>query len=341
MLWRGFELRCPVCKGDLRAEGSSSDELVCAACAARYPIVLDIPDLRIFPDPFIELEADRAKARRIAERYATSTFEELVDFYYSITPEVPAADRDRFKAALMTGAARGEAALEAWERCSTGQAPDGSAELLEIGCGTGGLLVAAARRYRRVVGVDLAFRWLVVGRKRLEEAGVDAPMICACAEALPLAPASFDRVVADSAIEHFRDQPRALGEAGRVLKPGGRIFITTPNQFSVGPDPHTGLLLGSWLPKSWTDAYMIRRKARPPVRHLLSMARLSEMLRHAGFEDRRFSPPDVAEERRRRLSRVARMLVSGYRAARRLPGTRELLLLLGPLLSVTARKRSA
>ncbi|MEP6573673.1 MAG: methyltransferase domain-containing protein [Gemmatimonadota bacterium] len=338
MRWRGLDLRCPVCKGELTDAGGA---FTCAACPAEYPVILDIPDFRIFPDPFIDIEPDRAKARLIAERYASSTFEELVDFYYSITPEVPVADRDRFKAALMAGMARGDEALAAWERQAGDTGSAGTSDLLELGCGTGGLLVAAAPRYRRVAGIDLAFRWLVIGRKRLEEAGVDTPTICACAEALPFPAGSFDRVVADSAIEHFRDQPRALREAATALRPSGCIFITTPNRHSVGPDPHTGLWLGSWLPSSWTNAYMVRRKARPPVRTLLSMRMLAGMLTTAGFAGCRFSPPDIAEERRRRLPAMGRMIVGAYRAVKALPGASSLLLLFGPLLSVTARKRSA
>ena len=105
-----------------------------------------------------------------------------------------------YKRGLLSGVYRAEKALSAWEQASNS---DGSQfkRLLEIGCGTGPLLVAAKHRYRQVVGVDIAFRWLVVAKKRLDEAGMgDIPLICACAEALPFREDSFDNVVADSVI---------------------------------------------------------------------------------------------------------------------------------------------
>lgn len=49
-------------------------------------------------------------------------------------------------------------------------------------------------------------------------------------EVLPFPDASFDKVVAFQVIEHLRDPAPFLNEAARVLKPGGRLLLTTPNR---------------------------------------------------------------------------------------------------------------
>ena len=183
----------------------------CRGCGQRYPVVCGIPDLRVFSDPYIGAEADRAKGLKLAEQLDRCDFASLIDFYYSITEVVPPQHAHRYKRGLLSGVSRAQAALEAWE-AAAGAAGDGATpgRLLEIGCGTGPLLVAASQRFQQVVGIDIAFRWLVVGKKRLAEAGLDLPLICACAEALPFPERSFDCVVADSVIEHTTSQVDSL-----------------------------------------------------------------------------------------------------------------------------------
>ena len=45
----------------------------CAACDADYPIILGIPDFRIFPDPWIGIVEDREKATRLASLIADAS----------------------------------------------------------------------------------------------------------------------------------------------------------------------------------------------------------------------------------------------------------------------------
>ncbi len=332
-------LCCPHCRGQLRESRVPAHRLDCASCAREYPVEYDIPDLRLHPDPYIAMDADRAKGRRLLDESGARDWRGMVDFYYRITDTVPPQQAERFLASLDRGAIRAASTLAAWERLAGGATAEGGT-LLEVGCGTGPLLLAAARG-RTVVGLDVAFRWLIVCRRRLEERGVRAPLVCANAESLPFREASFDVVASESTIEVTRDQNLAATEAFRVLRPGGRIYLTTPNRWSLGPDPHLGVPAGGWWPQSWLARWAGRRGALPPRRNLLSRVELGGLLHRAGFRRRRYDLPAVPAEQRRALGPMLRAAATAYDGARRTPVTRHVLFFLGPMLMATASKPSA
>jgi SAM-dependent methyltransferase/uncharacterized protein YbaR (Trm112 family) len=339
MIFKGIELCCPICKSDLVESGAPEKALVCGPCGRRFPIVLGIPDLRVFADPYIDIEADRAKGLRIAERCDDFDFAGLVDFYYSITPAVPPKHARQYTRGLLAAEARAAAALDAWHSVADDGPPP--ATLLEIGCGTGPLLVAASKRGPlRLIGIDIAFRWLAVAKKRLAEAGLDLPLICACAEALPFPSGQFDRVVAESAIEHLQDQRQALSEVGRVMRRGGGLFLSTPNRFSLGPDPHVGLWGGGFLPRRFLDLYARQLGAVPPRRHLLSRRALTALLEESGFRRAVVFLPDVSPIQRAQFRPLARTAIDVYHRLKRLPATRPILNLVGPTFFAVCEERS-
>jgi SAM-dependent methyltransferase len=113
--------------------------------------------------------------------------------------------------------------------------------LLEIGCGAGNLLLQATVAGSYPVALDLSMQALTFVRSRLEEArtSLDAPIGFACTQAvgesLPLADGSFDCVLLSEVIEHLEKPQISICEAMRVLCPGGRLLITTPNYRSFWP----------------------------------------------------------------------------------------------------------
>ncbi|MGZ9234176.1 MAG: class I SAM-dependent methyltransferase [Anaerolineales bacterium] len=113
--------------------------------------------------------------------------------------------------------------------------------LLEIGCGAGNLLLQATVHGSYPMALDLSMQALTFVRSRLEEAtsGVEAPGDFACTQAvgelLPLADASFDCILLSEVIEHLEAPQISIREAVRVLRPGGRLLITTPNYRSFWP----------------------------------------------------------------------------------------------------------
>ena len=336
MNFMGVELCCPACKGELE-NNTAGSELRCLECQRRYPVFLGIPDLRLYDDPYIDMAGDRAKGAKIAAHWADRDFRGLIDFYYSISADVSAAQAKAFTHWVMTAETRAATTLDAWDAAARTGANEINS-VLEIGCGSGGMVAAAARRHAQAVGVDIAFRWLVVARKRLDEEGLSAPLICACAEALPFPNGSFDCVAAQAVVEHVRDQPQTFGEAERVLRSPGRLYISTPNRFSIGPDPHLGLMCGSFMPKRLIAAYARKHGAVPPKRQLVSARRLAALMRAAGFRRGRVFLPDVSAAQRAQLAPKAQWAVGAYHLAKRLPITRQLLYLVGPLLYAVAKK---
>jgi SAM-dependent methyltransferase len=167
---------------------------------------------------------------------------------------------------------------------------------------------------------------------------MDLPLIAACAEALPFCEPQFDRVVFDSALEHVRDQRRALEEARRVLYKSGCVFVATPNRFSAGPDPQTGIWCGSWLPERWTAARVRRQGGIPPVRRLLSESELAILLFEAGFDCVKLFRPQIPVAQRARLSAIQRGMVQAFEVGSRIPGVTQVLRRVGPLLHAVARR---
>lgn len=89
--------------------------------------------------------------------------------------------------------------------------------ILDLGSGTGGLAVGYRARGAAVVALDRS-------RQMLAEAPADLARVVARAEALPLADATFDAVIAGQCW-HWFDGPAVARECYRVVKPGGIVAI--------------------------------------------------------------------------------------------------------------------
>ena len=325
---------CPQCHGALE---TPQDAYLCAACARRYPVVLGIPDFRLQPDPYIGFDDEYRKAERLAEAAPSRSLEDLLRFYWEITPGVPRQAVERYVRYAAQSKERGAACFEAMD-ARLRQRWQGDA-LLEIGCGVGGLLLPAATRFGNVAGSDIAFRWLVIARKQLEDAGSEALLVCCAAERLPFASARFDAVVGLHVLEHCQDPGAAIADTARVLKSGGRCFFPTPNRYSVGPEPCVRVWGVGFLPRRFMSRY-VQWVTGVPYRHirLLSLFELRGYLRTAGFAQWHIDPHRFAQCELRAATPGLRLLARLYHALLAIPGMPQLMRLLGPMHQVTASK---
>ena len=317
-------LVCPRCRGPLAEQGTS---YACAACAASYPVVAGIPDFRLSPDPWIGLEDDRAKARRLEEATRGLGFADTVRAYWDMTPDTPRELAAHFIGHVLRAEERSREWIGGWSRARD----DHDAPWLDLGCGTADL-AAAAGPGRSVVGIDVALRWLVAARKRLDERGVGAHLICANAERLPFAAESFRAVLSLGMLEHVADKEAVLAEARRVLRRGGVARFRTVNRFTL-VEPHVGLLGLGFLPRPWADRYARWRGRGGYVHHhLIGGPALRRGLRGAGFTDVRVAPARPLPTEVGAMGPWGARLVPVYETMRAAPGVSGLLGLVAPIL---------
>ena len=331
---QSLDFCCPLCKGPLERGGASFD---CQSCVRSFPIVLGIPDFRVFPDPYIEIEADHKKGAFLAEHADGLDFLGLVRLYWQITPEVAPDRAERFIARTAMLVEKGDVCLNTIESSVEPGRLGAASRVLEIGCATGGFLVAAKRRYAQVVGTDIAFRWLVVARKRLQECGAQVPVVCCCAEYLPFRDHSYDLVIGEGVLEHARSQEEMAHECRRVMSPVGVTFLATANRFAFAPEPHVHLWGVGFMPRTWADCYVKYFRGIPYGQiRVLSVMELRRLLRVCHLSNHRIFLPSVSPEELRQLPPVPRMQVAIYNVVKRLPVLRQLLYLIGPSFSVVA-----
>jgi ubiquinone/menaquinone biosynthesis C-methylase UbiE len=97
--------------------------------------------------------------------------------------------------------------------------------VLDIGCGMGGKTVAYAEAGARAVGADISTEHVAASVRYAASKGLEVLFVTADAESLPFADATFDLVVANDSLEHFRDPANAFGELSRVLRRKGKLFV--------------------------------------------------------------------------------------------------------------------
>jgi len=184
-----------------------------------------------------------------------------------LDPEDPVIARDRERLAAVRSARAAAAqsyfrkhAAE-WDRIRKLHAADSAVEdaiktaladkpiraLLDLGTGTGRMLELFANEIQRGLGLDLSLDMLALARTRLDRAGLKH---CSVRHGdiydLALARDSFDVVIIHQVLHFLDDSGRAIREAARVLRPGGRLLVVdfAPHDLEFLREEHAHLRLG-------------------------------------------------------------------------------------------------
>lgn len=152
--------------------------------------------------------------------------------------------------------------------------------VLDLCCGTGLVAAAAAAQGASVTGIDISESMIEEARRK----EIAAAFEVGDAEALSFPDASFDRVICNFGLYHLPDPDRAISEAARVLKPGGRYAFTTWH----GPDvsPLFAIIPAAVQAHGTIDVGL--PPAPPPFR-LAEQGESMRVMKEAGFEDVAFA----------------------------------------------------
>jgi SAM-dependent methyltransferase len=328
-------LCCPLCREPLQGYAKG---LRCEWCARDYPRVVGLPDMRVQTPAGFDAAKDLYFAELLQQREGQLDFRELLAYFHTLAPSANDELHAQHMAHFEVESEQAEAALD--ELTARRAHPETEA-LLDVGCGLGCYLRAGQARFGVVAGIDLSLPRLVLARKYLAESGRSALLVAAQAERLPFAASTFGAAVAADSIEHVADASATVDEVARVLAPGGGFFLSTPNRFSLTPEPHVGIWGLGYLPRSWAIRH-VRRKlgvAYGDIR-LFSFWTLRRLLRGCFAGSCEIRLPAVGEREAEFFSPLKRRAARLYEAARSLPVARSGLYAVAPYFQAICVKRS-
>jgi ArsR family transcriptional regulator len=97
--------------------------------------------------------------------------------------------------------------------------------LVDIGTGTGRMIELFGPRSVQAIGIDRSSEMLRLARVKLEAAGIQSSLRQGDMYALPLADGSADNIIIHQVLHYAHSPAAAIGEAARVLAPGGSLLV--------------------------------------------------------------------------------------------------------------------
>jgi ubiquinone/menaquinone biosynthesis C-methylase UbiE len=114
---------------------------------------------------------------------------------------------------------------EAWTSLFREIVPDGSLDILDVGCGTGEMSMVLAAIGHTVCGVDLSDGMLAKAKEKATKRKIPVNFKIGDAESLPYDDRSFDLVINRHLLWTLPDPDKALSEWKRVLRPEGKVAV--------------------------------------------------------------------------------------------------------------------
>ena len=193
------------------------------------------------------------------------------------------------------GAANNPGLVKVVERVLSEADPSPGTRAVDLGCGSGQVTLALAKRCESVLGVDVSDTMIALLLENAAQQGItNVEGRAVPIEHLGLAEGSVDLVVSNYALHHLRDRDKqaAVNEAFKWLRPGGKIVVGDM-MFGRGGDARDREIIGSKLallirkgPAGWwriaknAGRYLMRFQERP-----VSLSTWTAMFKTAGLTE--------------------------------------------------------
>jgi len=194
-------------------------------------------------------------------------------------------------------------------------------DLLEVGCGSAGLLALQAPHVRHVAGLDASEIQVKIARERLADriAAGTAEIVLGDAMALPWEDGRFSVVGSLNCLKFVPDPAKALREMQRVLRPDGRLVLTIDKQTDKWGRSGEIDAMGQWQWSPDAVQRMVEESGFADVSVADMPTRLGLQFVHG---TKRASPPEKAPEAKPEgRERIERLLREAAERGRQQPGT--------------------
>jgi len=168
-----------------------------------------------------------------------------------------------------------------------------NADVLDVGCGEGGTALELALRGANVTAID--FNPAKIQRLKQKTLHIrNLTVLEKNAKELSSLNIKFDQVVLQDVLEHLSEPEAVLQTIADMLKPGGKLFLSTPNRWSplnFVNDPHWNLPVVAILPRKAVAFFILKIVKREQVQRndfaaLLSLKKLKTNLSNVNLTPR-------------------------------------------------------
>ncbi|MEM8722312.1 MAG: class I SAM-dependent methyltransferase [Cyanobacteria bacterium P01_G01_bin.39] len=167
--------------------------------------------------------------------------------------------------------------LSSWHKTALNLSPPlENLNILEVGCGVGDFALHLVNFDANVTAVDFSPHAIEIAKKKSTAQNKSVNFRVADAQSLPFADNSFDLLLSCECLEHVPEPQLALNEFKRVLKPQGKLVLTTEN--------YSNAMVLYWL-KCWIFKKPFNSGAGvQPIEHFFLYWRVKRMFHLSGFQ---------------------------------------------------------